>query len=397
MTDGKETDRVEGQMPAAGVAAGDVAVTGWLVTHGRRCGSPAALLDGYCRQLRNAGVPVERATLGAPLLHPIAQSSYVFWSAETGATQRWFQWTTDALETMRASPIHPIYSQGKASRLDLTDPQDRARYPIGEDLRKEGFTAYDALALEFPDGSFKALTLATRAEGGFSAGQRFLVERTLPALALVFEGFIGANTARTLMETYVGKRAGLRVLNGEIARGDGSFIDAVIWFSDMRGFTQLAQQRSEHELLATLNDYFGLVTDAIEENQGEVLKFIGDAVLAIFAQETDRTAAVCRAETAARLAVDRYLQRSNPAFDFGIGLHPGRVFYGNVGGGQRLDFTVIGEAVNLASRIEGMTGQLGERVLASSDLVRHSGGRWRSLGEQRLKGVSKPVEIFAPA
>jgi adenylate cyclase len=397
MKEGKGIDRVEREWPAEGVAAGDLAVTGWLVAQGRRCGSPAALLDGYCRELRDAGVPVERATLGAPLLHPIAQSSYVFWSVDAGATQRWFQWTPEALETMRASPIHPIYSQGKASRLDLTDPEDRARYPIGEDLRKEGFTAYDALALEFPDGSFKALTLATRAEGGFSVDQRSLVERTLPALAIVFEGYIGANTARTLMETYVGKRAGLRVLNGEIARGDGSFIDAVIWLSDMRGFTQLAQQRSEQELLATLNDYFGLVTDAIEEQQGEVLKFIGDAVLAIFAHDEDPALAVGRAETAARLAVERYLQRADPGFDFGIGLHPGRVFYGNVGGGQRLDFTVIGEAVNLASRIEGMTGPLKERILASSDLVRHSQGRWRSLGDQRLKGVDKPVEILAPA
>jgi adenylate cyclase len=372
------------------------AVVDWLVAKGRRSGSPAALLDGYCRQVRNAGVPVDRATLGAPLLHPIAQSSYVFWSAETGATQRWFQWTPDALETMRASPIHPIYSQGRESRLDLTDPGDRARYPIGEDLWKEGFTAYDALALQFSDGSHKALTLATRAKDGFSAQHRALLQRTLPALALVFEGFVGANTARTLMETYVGKRAGLRVLNGEIARGDGSFIDAVIWFSDMRGFTELAQRQPEEVLLSTLNDYFGLVTDAIEQQQGEVLKFIGDAVLAIFAHDGDPAGAVGRAESAARLAVERYLQRADSVFDFGIGLHPGRVFYGNVGGGQRLDFTVIGEAVNLASRIESLTGPMKERILVSSDFARHSSGRWRSLGEQRLKGVNRAVEILAP-
>jgi adenylate cyclase len=376
---------------------GDGPVVDWLVAHGRRGGSPATLLEGYCRELQGAGIPVERATLGAPLLHPIAQSSYVFWSAEAGATQRWFRWTPDALETMRASPIHPIYSEGRPSRLDLTDPRDRARYPIGEDLWKEGFTAYDALALRFPDGSHKALTIATRAQGGFSPLHRSIVEQTLPALALVFEGFIGANTARTLMETYVGKRAGLRVLNGEIARGDGSFIDAVIWFSDMRGFTELAQRQPEEELLSTLNDYFGLVTDAIEEQQGEVLKFIGDAVLAIFAHESDPAAAVGRAETAARMAVERYLQRADPVFDFGIGLHPGRVFYGNVGGGQRLDFTVIGEAVNLASRIESLTGILKERILVSADFAALSTGRWRSLGEQRLKGVGRPVEVLSPA
>jgi adenylate cyclase len=164
----------------------------------------------------------------------------------------------------------------------------------------------------------------------------------------------------------------------------------------MRGFTELAQRQSEVKLLSTLNDYFGLVTDAIEEQQGEVLKFIGDAVLAIFAHENNPASAVGRAEAAARLVVERYQQRADPAFDFGIGLHPGRVFYGNVGGGQRLDFTVIGEAVNLASRIESMTGPLKEKILASADFARHSAGRWRSLGEQRLKGVRNPVEILAP-
>ena len=110
----------------------------WLIVDGPRCGAPAELLDGYCRKLRDAGIPVDRSTLGAPLLHPIAQSSYVFWDIEKGSSQRWFQWTPEAMETMKASPIHPIYSSGTASSIRLDRSDDRARYPIGDDLWADG-------------------------------------------------------------------------------------------------------------------------------------------------------------------------------------------------------------------------------------------------------------------
>jgi adenylate cyclase len=379
-----------------GLGMDSLSITQWLVTEGRKCGSPAALLDRYCHRLRNAGVPVERATLGAPLLHPIAQSSYVFWSLDKGAQQRWFQWTPESLDTMRASPIYPIYTQGRSAHVDLADPGARSMFPITQDLWSEGFTAYDALALPFPDGTHKALTLATRAHGGFTQANRQAITQTLPALALVFEGYIAANTARTLMETYVGKRAGLRVLNGEIARGDGSMIDAVIWFSDLRGFTELSRRHSEEELLALLNDYFGLLTGNIESHDGEILKFIGDAVLAIFPFDNDTKPAVARAESAATAALKEHHEKFAGSFSFGIGLHVGRVFYGNIGGGTRLDFTVIGDAVNIASRIEGLTGKLGEPLLVSGAFASLSGNEWRAIGKHALKGVDEALPILAP-
>jgi adenylate cyclase len=376
---------------------GATSVIDWLIAEGRRCGSPADLLEGYCQRLRALGVPVERSTLGAPLLHPIAQSSYVFWSLEKGAQQRWFQWTEESLETMRASPIYPIYTQGRSAHVDLSDPVARGQFPITQDLWNEGFTAYDAVALAFPDGSHKALTLATRTAGGFTTENREAIARTLPSLALVFEGYIAANTARTLMETYVGKRAGLRVLNGEIARGDGSMIDAVIWFSDLRGFTELSQRHSEEELLAILNDYFGLLTGNIEGHEGEILKFIGDAVLAIFPFDGAPETAIAHAETAATAALQEHAGKFAGVFSFGIGLHVGRVFYGNIGGGTRLDFTVIGDAVNVASRIEGLTGRLGEPLLVSGQFAALSTRQWRSAGEHSLKGVNQPLPVSAPA
>jgi adenylate cyclase len=369
----------------------------WLVSDGPRCQTPADLLENYCARLREHGVPVDRATLGAPLLHPIAQSSYVFWHVESGATLRWFQWTPDALEMMRASPIYPIYTQGKGASLRLAGEEDRARFPIGRDLWDEGYVQYEALSLQFSDGTHKALTLATKDREGFSPTALALVGRTLAALALVFESFISRNTARTLMETYVGKRAGLRVLEGEIERGDGAYIDAVIFFADLRGFTRLSQESDGDRLLAILNDHFGRLTEAVETNGGEVLKFIGDAMLAIFAHEGDLVDAVERAETAAFAAIAGRKDEPGGDYAFGIGLHPGTVFYGNIGGGTRLDFTVIGAAVNVASRIEALTASLGEPLLASKDLAQHSRRQWQSLGTFELKGVGRPVEVLKPA
>lgn len=366
----------------------------WLLTTGSRSAGPAELLEGYCARLRDCGVPVDRSTLGAPLLHPVAQSSYVFWTVEDGARQRWFQWTADALETMRASPIFPIYTKGERARIRLGDPQDRARFPIGEDLWKEGFAEYLAIPLQFSDASWKALTLATRRDRGFTSDDARLVDETLPALAVVFEGFVARNTARTLMETYVGKRAGLRVLDGEIERGDGSRIEAVIWFCDMRGFTRLSESRPDAEVLGLLNTYFEQVIDAIEAEGGEVLKFIGDALLAIFPLEGNTGEAVARAEAAAQKVLNFRADMADDFPAFGIGLHVGSVFYGNIGGGTRLDFTVIGTAVNLASRIESTGARLAKPILASRDFQKNSQKEWNFIGEFDLKGLEGKVPLF---
>lgn len=364
----------------------------WLIVEGPRQKGPADLLHAFSLILRDAGLCVDRSTLGAPVLHPIAQSSYVFWEVEEGPSQRWFVYTDELLETLKVSPIYPIYTRGEPSSLHFDRPSERAAFPIGDDLWAEGYVQYEALPLQFSDGTFKVLTLATKTPSGFGKKDMSLVNDCLPALALVFENLIARNTTLTLMETYVGKRAGLRVLDGEIARGDGSHIDAVIWFSDLRGFTSLTETRTEKELLAILNDHFERITDSIESHSGEVLKFIGDAVLAIFPHNTDLENAIKRAEAAA-FKVLNSSEISNDC-SFGIGLHSGSVFYGNVGGGNRLDFTVIGPSVNVASRISSLCGPLNRQLLASSEVASSSANAWTSLGIQHLKGVKHPLEVF---
>ena len=370
------------------------AIVDWLVKDGPRCNAVTDLLERFCLRVREAGIPLDRATVGVPLLHPIAQSSFVAWNTGEGASQRWFVWSPKNLEDLRASPIYVIYTEGTDVVIDLKDEADRARFPVGADLWEDGFCEYHAIALTFSDSSNKVFTAATKNENGFSDTQVASLRSLLPAFTLVFEGFVARKTAETLMETYVGQRAGLQVLDGQISRGDGSDIEAVIWFSDLRRFTELAAKLPENEMMDLLNRYFTTVTETIEENGGEVLKYIGDAVLAIFPVEEGIAKAVEKAEHAAITAINTHAAQKVD-YEFGIGLHPGKVFYGNIGGGSRLDFTVIGAAVNLASRIEGLCGRLGEKLLVSEVFANHSNRSWKSTGAHELKGVAEPVEVFA--
>lgn len=369
----------------------------WLLEEAPRRLTISSLLEGLCETLRAEGISIERASLGAPVLHPVAQSAYVFWDLENGLQESWFTYTPATLRALEASPIHGIYTRGEGVSIHLDRPDERGRFPICEDLWREGYTHYVAIPLRFSDGAHKTFTAATKATDGFEAGQEAALRAVSPILALVFEGLVNRNTATTLMDTYVGKRAGRRVLDGEITRGDGSRIDAVIWFSDLRDFTHLAQSRDESALLALLNEHFDILTNAIEGNSGEVLKFIGDAVLAIFpyAGPANMAQAAARAETAAVQALAATAEASEVTF--GVGLHHGRVFYGNVGGGKRLDFTVIGHAVNVASRIAGLCDPLGHPLLASGPFTALSERNWMQEGSHRLKGVAEPLDVYSLA
>ncbi|MEC9344031.1 MAG: adenylate/guanylate cyclase domain-containing protein, partial [Pseudomonadota bacterium] len=348
-------------------------------------------------RLREAGVPVERATLGSPLLHPIAQSSYAAWTLDKGGEDNWFRWAGDNLRVLANSPIHDIYVHGRGHRLKLFRAADRDRFGIGPDLAAQGYSEYAAIPLPFSDGSAKAFTAATRQEGGFRRGQYNTLCRLAMPLSAVLETLVLRRTAATLLDTYVGPRSGRQVLDGRIARGDGERIGAVIWMSDLRGFTSMSAQLGDQALLDRLNAYFEVVTGAIGEQGGETLKFIGDAVLAIFPTGRDPAAAARRAEAAADMAIARQSAADWPqGLEFGVALHVGEVFYGNVGGTERLDFTVIGPAVNLVSRIEGLCGQLGAPLLVSAEFAALSTHAYARAGRFALKGVAGETEVFRP-
>ncbi len=370
-------------------------LSNWVLTDGRRASDLGAFISGYCEVLRSVGLPVDRATIGSPLLHPVAQSAFAIWDSEKGIIVDWVKWDERGLERLRNSPVYPVYSSGEKVDWRLTEPGAADRFEIGPELVEAGFVHYLSFPLPFSDGAFKTLTAQTKTAGGFADADIALMASLLPAVATVLEAYVQRRLAQTLMDTYVGARAGARVLDGQIALGDGDTIRAVIWMSDLRGFTTLAGSLPREALMDRLNRYFATVTGAVTEAGGEVLKFIGDAVLAVFPVGDDARRAVAQAESAVAATLAARAHPDWPSdLDFGVGLHLGDVFYGNIGAETRLDFTVIGPSVNLVSRVEGQCRELGEPVLVTGDIVAQSDRAYRPCGEHTLKGVADPVALF---
>lgn len=373
-------------------------IVDWLLTRARGVSDLGAMLEGLSHLLRDQGFPLDRATVGAPLLHPIAQSSFCLWDPQNGVRRNFLVWDDSGLEKLRNSPMYAIYSEGRDADWRLDCEAAVQRYSVGPELYHAGFTHYLALALPFSDGSHKAFTVQTRTEGGFTDDQVVRLKACVPAIAAAVEHHVQRALAETLMNTFVGERAGKRVLDGQVHRGDGEMIEAVIWMSDLRGFTRFAAERAPQDLLDAINQYFELVTEAITAQGGEVLKFIGDAVLGIFPVAGGGSDPIQAAETAAFAVVDAKQDPDWPrGLDLGIGLHKGEVFYGNVGGRTRLDFTVIGQSVNLVSRVEALCRDFERPVLVTGAVARASHRSYEALGERRLKGFDHPVPIFAPS
>lgn len=369
----------------------------WLFEDGRSTDGLGSLLEKLCLLMRRQGLALDRATLGAPLLHPIAQSTFCLWDVEDGLRVNSLIWDDTSMARVQNSPIHAIYTQGQNTDWRLASTSAADRFSIGPDLFDAGFTHYLALALPFSDGSHKAFTVQTKSAEGFSETEREFVCGLVPAISTVVEHHVQKALTKTLLDTFVGRRAGEHVLNGDIHRGDGEMINSVIWMCDLRGFTKFAEAQDPPDLLEALNVYFETVTNAIHTNGGEVLKFIGDAVLGIFTIDQSGERAVAQAEAAVEQVLSAKESKNWPTgLGLGIGLHKGEVFFGNVGGKTRLDFTVIGSAVNLVSRIEALCAETGRGFLVTEDVCSVSSKSYELLGQWSLKGVSAPVRVFAP-
>lgn len=375
----------------------------WLMTKARGRLDASDFLEAFADELRAAGVDVSRITTGVPILHPQIFSFSGLWQLGKGTSERLYRTGPTTSATIQNSPIRIAYEGGGPVRCDPTKPPQDGEFAILADLRRDGLTDYIVYSVPFADGSHKALSLATARAGGFSDDDIALFEAMIPAVAFNLEVQALRRTARTLLDTYVGQQSGGRVLEGQIQRGTGETIRAVIWLCDLRGFTSLSETLSRDDLIDLLNCYFGPMCDAVAENGGEILKFIGDAMLAIFPIQQDAKSACHAALKAARSAQaalveeNRRREMSGAArIDYGIALHIGDVIYGNIGSDTRLDFTVIGPAVNLTARIESMCRQIGRSLLLSSDFAAMSGAAVEPLGAFALKGVGAKQEIFAP-
>ena len=343
-----------------------------------------------------------RITTGVPILHPQIFSFSALWQLGKGTSERLYRADASQPGVLENSPIKIAYD-GKPVRCQMTATPSDGEFPILKDLRRDGITDYIVFPAPFSDGTNKAVSLATTRTNGFSDTEIALFAAMIPALSFNLEVQTLRRMARTLLDTYVGRQSGGRVLEGQIKRGMGETIRAAIWLCDLRGFTSLSESLPRDELIEMLNQYFGPMCDAVDANNGEVLKFIGDAMLAIF-PVIDNPAVACGHALSAALNAQDVLDRQNrlrlaaraPPIKYGIALHVGDVLYGNIGSETRLDFTVIGPAVNLTARIESLCRDLDRSLLLSADFVRTSGVTADPMGEFALKGVGENQHVFAP-
>ncbi|MFQ5970859.1 MAG: adenylate/guanylate cyclase domain-containing protein [Alphaproteobacteria bacterium] len=376
----------------------------WLQFEAGRTADPGELLAALCDRLNQARVGVGFAALEIAALHPLV----------TGSVFEWWREDPRALEHLR---FHGSFGGGTApgsSPRNVLGGDALARVrlrdaPLAEgagelaDLCTRGLTDYLALTLEFSDGSQHAVAFATDRNNGFDREQLRLLRRVSRLLTAPVEILVTRQTAATLMKTYLGPRTGLRVLAGAIKRGDGVTVRAVLWYSDLRGFTALSEKLPRDEIIALLNAYFERLAAPVKAFRGEILKFMGDGLLAIFpiddpeaqGRACDQALKAVRAARAGMAAFNGERQANDqPPLEFGVALHVGEVMYGNIGAPDRLDFTVIGPTVNLASRLEALCKSSGCPVLASESFARVCGEPLRHVGTYELPGIDDPVSVY---
>lgn len=379
----------------------------WLEGPGRLTRDIGGLLGGFCAALQGQEFPIARVNIAIHTLHPEVVGLSFGWLAGRDALEE-FTLAHGEYDSprFRASPLPVISRERRPLRRRLTGDAPVLDFPILLDLRAEGYTDYLALPIVFTDGRVHALAIASRAAGGFSDEQTAVLESVLPTFSLITEVHEGRRFASTLMETYLGRHTGERVLGGTITRGAGEVIPAALWYADLRDFTATSAEMSHAEVLALLNAFFDTMVEGVHAHGGEVLKFMGDGMLAIFPirADCDRPTACRRALDGARAALDELARASTERVRqgrtpvrAGIALHVGEVVYGNIGSRSRLDFTVIGSAVNLVARIEGLCGRLGEPLLFSRAFADTLDLPVQSRGVHVLKGLRVAEEVCTVA
>ncbi|MCW5737584.1 MAG: adenylate/guanylate cyclase domain-containing protein [Enhydrobacter sp.] len=377
-------------------------VARWFVTEAYRITDTAQLVAAAGEQLVLSGIPLYRLAYFQLTLHPEFQGTAYFWrrgrGIETGTRPH-----GDNLDSeYRDNPLPIVFEQHKTVRVRLDEVEPQA--PLLRQLKDEGATDYVALPLLFTNGHVDALSVVSDRPGGFSStdlDRMFLLQFAFTRLVEIHSL---RDTAANLLDAYVGRAAGRRILAGDVKRGDGQTIEAVIWYCDLRGFTRDSDALPRDTVIALLNDWFDTMGTIVTNAGGEILKFMGDGMLAIFPVPTpaDRASTASAAVAAAASAVDAMLvlnriraAGNEPTVRFGLALHPGEVMFGNIGASRRLDFTVIGPAVNHAARLEKLCGPLDRTVLLSAAMAALlPEAALEPLGSHRLKDIDQPQEVF---
>ena len=376
----------------------------WLFSEGRLIESDPEFVLQFSRRLSSCCAPVERVLVTILTLNPEIVATSSSWLKSTDRID-YFEAERHVRETDRyiGSPLQSLFETEKRVRQRLDDLPGNAHSAYTE-LADEGFTDYLALPVMFAGGLGAALILSTKRKNGFSehdiANFRVIRDYVTPTIEVHALRYL----SRSLMNTYVGKRTGEKVLAGMIQRGDADVINAALWFSDLRDFTQMTEELPPQQVLDLLNDYFAFVSAAVTARGGEVLRFIGDAMLIVFpigknmCQQTACNAALDSAidaqDTIASLN-HRRRRRGLPQIQFGVGLNVGEVIYGNVGAPDRLDFTVMGPAVNRTARLEALTKEFDCNILFSEQFASSVATPSEYLGMREMKGIVEPQAVYA--
>jgi adenylate cyclase len=375
----------------------------WLLRPQSRALDGVVLFDELCWRLVWQGIPLWRTNLSVGMLHPQMMGLGFRWWRDRALTQEFrvkhgMTQRSDYLD----SPMRPTIEQGLTVRYRLDDEAALARYPILREFREAGATEYLACPLLASIGRHRVMTFTTDNPGGFADAHIAAIDAVLPAIGLVVESKFLQGLSAGLLDLYLGRTIGRHILGGDIFRGQGKRLRAALMAVDLRGFTTLADRMGGEELIQLLDDYFDAVAAAVHAHGGEILKFVGDGVLAIFESDGQSDAQAAAAALAAGEELLRRIDTTNEnrhavgqeLIRIGVGLHVGEVIYGNVGAIDRLDFTAIGPAVNLVCRLEALTKRLERPLLVSEGFAAAASHPLVSLGFHPVRGLSEPQEVF---
>jgi adenylate cyclase len=392
-------------------------IESWLLQ--KALGDPEIreLFEALCQRLHAVGIPVERAVLSWPTLHPLFRAEQVFWWLGKGARLEQHYHSTAGSEAWLKSPFYRMLSRGLPRlRRRLTGENAFLDFNVLKELAEQGYTDYLMTSSNFRiaqfadfDGGTTGIMASwtTSRVGGFTDDDLQALSRIQAIFAVACRAAIEKRVMANLATAYLGPTAGWRVLAGDIKRGDGERISAVVWFSDLRGSTRLSDEMDPDDYLALLNKYFECTAAPVIAHGGEILNFIGDGVLAVFpiADADGGQDGVAEAARRATAAVDdalrlrgEVIEAGTPAdapLEFGIGLDIGELMFGNIGVPDRLAFSGIGRVVNGTQRIEAATKKVGQPVLATAALAALSPDDWVSAGQHGFAGLDGEIELFA--
>lgn len=399
----------------------------WYLELSKKVKSTNELFNAFVEYLNRNHFFIIRAALGAKTLHPQVESMAYLWIAHSAEqslstqvdplshsksnhhfstgriSENRFKLGSLRSSQFNSSPIFHVLKTAATYYYSFTENSNKDfPFPILKELSENGATGYLAVPIIHTDIPLAYLSLATEKPNGFSLEERNFLEKAMHLFSLKWFSFLQTDLTENLLNIYLGKSTGTLVHSGKIYRGDLEKINSIIWFSDIRDYSGISEKLSPEDTIELLNEYFGCVIPVLEANGGEVLKLLGDGILAVFPfEEGSKRRVGFKALIAVRRAFkelgilnERRQSEGKIRILHGVGIHMGKIMYGNIGSEDRLDFTVIGEAVNLTSRIAGMCGQLKKAVLASEEFATEIAVKWEQIGVHKLKGIAKEQTIF---